>query len=104
MTLFWARSILKYNNKQNNYINIQHSGLGLIMGDNNNDNIDLGALEARVDDLINTINDLKTENTALRSQQQNLVNERAILIEKTEQARTRIESMISRLRAMESRP
>lgn len=67
------------------------------------ENIDLAALEARVDDLIRTVDQLKTENTALRSQQDNLINERATLIEKTEQARARIESMISRLRAMETR-
>ena len=35
--------------------------------------------------------------------QENLVNERAILIEKTEHARSRIEAMITRLRAMETR-
>jgi cell division protein ZapB len=73
------------------------------MNDNNEENMDLSALEARVDELIRTIDSLKSENTALRSQQDNLVNERSILIEKTEQARTRIESMISRLRAMETR-
>jgi cell division protein ZapB len=73
------------------------------MPDKNIDNSDLGALEARVDELIRTVSQLKTENSALRNQQDNLVNERAILIEKTEQARTRIESMISRLRAMETR-
>jgi cell division protein ZapB len=67
------------------------------------ENIDLAALEARVDDLIRTVDQLKTENSALRSQQDNLITERATLIEKTEQARTRIESMISRLRAMETR-
>ncbi|MEX2353154.1 MAG: TIGR02449 family protein [Gammaproteobacteria bacterium] len=73
------------------------------MNDKTNENSDLTALEARVDELIRTVDGLKTENTALRSQQENLVNERSILIEKTEQARTRIESMISRLRAMETR-
>ncbi len=73
------------------------------MTEKNPDTIDLAALEARVDDLIRTINQLKTENSALRNQQENLVNERALLIEKTEQARSRIESMISRLRAMETR-
>ena len=73
------------------------------MSDKNNDNNDLAALEARVDELIHTVSQLKTENSALRNQQENLVNERAVLIEKTEQARTRIESMISRLRAMETR-
>lgn len=73
------------------------------MPDKNTDISDLTALEARVDELIRTIGQLKTENSALRHQQENLVGERAQLIEKTEQARTRIESMISRLRAMETR-
>jgi len=67
------------------------------------ENMDLVTLEARVDELIRTIDQLQHENSALRNQQDNLVNERAALIEKTEQARTRIESMISRLRAMETR-
>ena len=68
-----------------------------------NENMDLTALEARVDELIRTVDDLKSENSALRNQQDSLVTERATLIEKTQQARTRIESMISRLRAMETR-
>ncbi len=74
------------------------------MTDQNNEVADLKALETRVDELISTIDKLTSENTALRSQQDNLVTERAVLIEKTEQARTRIESMISRLRAMEIHP
>ena len=73
------------------------------MNYNNDESSDLAALETRVDELISTIDNLKSENTALRSQQENLVNERSILIEKTEQARARIESMITRLRALESR-
>lgn len=73
------------------------------MTDGKPEHLDLAALEARVDQLIRTVEHLKTENSALRSQQDNLINERAALIDKTEQARTRIESMISRLRAMETR-
>lgn len=73
------------------------------MAEQKNETMDLAALESRVDELINTVADLKTENSALKNQQESLVNERAILIEKTEQARTRIESMIGRLRAMETR-
>jgi cell division protein ZapB len=73
------------------------------MNEKYDENMDLSTLEARVDELIRTIDGLKSENTALRSQQENLINERSLLIEKTEQARTRIESMISRLRAMETR-
>ena len=74
------------------------------MPENNHENVDLGVLEARVDDLIKTVDSLKNENSALRHQQKNLISERAVLIEKTEQARFRIESMIARLRAMETRP
>ena len=74
------------------------------MTDQNHETVDLKALETRVDELISTVGKLTSENTDLRSQQNNLVTERAELIEKTELARTRIESMISRLRAMETRP
>ncbi len=73
------------------------------MAEQNNETMDLAALESRVDELIKTVSELKTENSALKNQQDSLVNERAVLIEKTEQARTRIESMIGRLRAMETR-
>ena len=73
------------------------------MAENNKETMELSALETRVDELIKTVEELKTENSALKNQQESLVNERAILIEKTEQARTRIESMIGRLRAMETR-
>ena len=73
------------------------------MSEKNHENVDLGVLEARVDDLIKTVDALKNENSALRHQQKNLISERAVLIEKTEQARFRIESMIARLRAMENR-
>ena len=73
------------------------------MSDNKSENVDLGVLEARVDDLIRTVDALKNENSTLRDQQKNLISERAALIEKTEQARFRIESMIARLRAMETR-
>ena len=73
------------------------------MSEKKPENIDLGVLETRVDDLIRTVDALKNENSALRHQQKNLISERAVLIEKTEQARFRIESMIARLRAMETR-
>lgn len=73
------------------------------MSEKKHENLDLGVLEGRVDDLIKTVEALKNENSALRLQQKNLISERAVLIEKTEQARFRIESMIARLRAMETR-
>jgi cell division protein ZapB len=60
-------------------------------------------LEQKVDELIRAVNKLSDENTALRTQQSNLIAERASLIEKTESARTRIEGMIARLKTMEAR-
>lgn len=72
------------------------------MIDRDDEITDLQALEKRIDELIAKIEQLTVENSTLRNQQNNLVVERAELIEKTELARNRIESMISRLRAMES--
>ncbi|MES9870483.1 MAG: TIGR02449 family protein [Sedimenticola sp.] len=63
---------------------------------------DLKRLEVRVDDLIHTVTLLKEENQALRVKQENLITERAELIEKTELAKTRVEAMISRLKSMET--
>ena len=65
------------------------------------DRTDLQALEAQVDELIHTCEQLTDENRALRDQQSTLVAERASLIEKSELARSRVEAMIARLKAME---
>jgi cell division protein ZapB len=64
--------------------------------------LDLQKLEARVEELIRTCAGLEEENQALKVSQESLVAERAELIEKTELAKTRVESMISRLKSMES--
>jgi cell division protein ZapB len=72
--------------------------------DSNNKNFsesDLQKLEKQIDELIETLNLLKKENTSLRHQQDNLMSERSQLIEKTELARTRVEAMITRLRSLE---
>lgn len=63
--------------------------------------IDLTNLETRIDELLRSVNDLAEENRALRDQQGNLMAERAALIEKSELARSRVEAMIARLKAME---
>jgi cell division protein ZapB len=63
--------------------------------------MDLSALESQVDELIQTCDLLTDENRALRDQQSTLVAERASLIEKSELARSRVEAMIARLKAME---
>ena len=67
-------------------------------------NLDLTALEHRLDTLISALGQLDDENKALRDQQAHLMSERAALIEKSELARSRVESMIARLKAMEISP
>ena len=65
------------------------------------DKPNLSNLETCIDSLVKLCDDLRAENQALRSQQSNLIAERASLIEKSELARTRVEAMIARLKAME---
>ena len=64
--------------------------------------LDIKQLEDRVDDLIRAVERLRQENKDLRDNQTNLMTERSQLIEKTELARTRVEAMISRLKALEN--
>jgi len=64
--------------------------------------LELKRLDESVDVLIKTINQLKQENVQLRSQQEFLQVERSRLMEKTETARTRVEAIINRLKAMET--
>jgi cell division protein ZapB len=64
-------------------------------------NFDLDTLERQAEELIRTCRQLREENSSLRSRQDHLVTERAELIEKTELARSRVESMITRLKSME---
>jgi len=64
--------------------------------------LDLKKLEGRVDDLIKTIDRLQSENKTLRDSHSNLQAERTRLVEKTELARTRVEAMIGRLKAIEN--
>lgn len=63
---------------------------------------ELQALEAKIDILIDTCEQLAVENQTLRESQRNLLSERDQLLEKTALARTRIEAMIVRLKAMEN--
>jgi cell division protein ZapB len=63
--------------------------------------IELKRLEKQVDDLIGSIQDLKEENRALRHRQDSLATERASLLQKNEQVRTRVEAMIGRLKMLE---
>lgn len=58
-------------------------------------------LEQRIDELIGLCDRLKKENSLLKNRQEVLVEERAHLIEKNELARSKVESMLIRLKAME---
>lgn len=64
--------------------------------------LDLKKLEGRVDELIKTIDRLQSENKTLRVSHSHLQGERSRLLEKTELARTRVEAMIGRLKAIEN--
>jgi len=59
-------------------------------------------LEIRIDELIQTCEQLKEENRLLKAQQQSYSSERAKLLEKQEEARSRVETMINRLKALET--
>ena len=62
---------------------------------------ELDALERKVNELIELCNVLSRENRALRSRQNTWSTERAKLIEKNELAKTKVESMIGRLKSLE---
>jgi cell division protein ZapB len=63
--------------------------------------LELKRLEQRIDELVATVLQLKEENRALRQRQDAISTERASLLQKNEQVRTRVEAMIGRLRTME---
>ena len=62
---------------------------------------DLQALMARLELLITRVEQLKSQNRLLLAQEKTWRGERAHLIEKNEIARRKVESMISRLKALE---
>tara|TARA_B100000900_G_scaffold358904_1_gene330059 strand:- start:179 stop:400 length:222 start_codon:yes stop_codon:yes gene_type:complete len=64
---------------------------------------DLHSLEEKIDDLIKKVTTLTEENEQLRGQKESLTNERFSLLEKTDQAKKRVEAMILRLKTMETK-
>lgn len=62
----------------------------------------ISQLEQHLDALLGIVERLRQENQMLHHSQEALNAERAILLEKNETARSRIEAMISRLKAMEN--
>lgn len=65
------------------------------------ENEDLKRLESRIDELIEVCQRLKSENQTLKSEHTALSEKHARLIEKTRIARSRIETMIGRLKVLE---
>lgn len=61
----------------------------------------LKQLEQRVDDLLRLSAQLRDENKALEERENLLVAERAQLLKKNDQARSKVEAIISRLRSLE---
>jgi cell division protein ZapB len=58
-------------------------------------------LEKRLDELLKRYQQLETENQSLKVKQESLVKEKANLLAKTTLAKTKVETMITRLKAME---
>lgn len=63
--------------------------------------LELKDFENKLDQLIDKYRTMKNENSSLKIEQETLVQEKAHLLEKTSLARTRVEAMITRLKAME---
>ena len=61
----------------------------------------LKALEKKIDELVALCQDLDRENHELKETQNGWRRERKELIDKNELARTKVETMIDRLRALE---
>ncbi|NBA97207.1 TIGR02449 family protein [Pseudomonas sp. R5(2019)] len=62
---------------------------------------EIQALMGRLEQLIDRVEQLKRQNGLLLAQEKSWREERAHLIEKNEIARRKVESMISRLKALE---
>lgn len=58
-------------------------------------------LSGRIDTMLRLCEELRVENQSLRSQRDQLTAERARLVEHLDIARTRVEAMVSRLKALE---
>jgi cell division protein ZapB len=63
--------------------------------------LELRRLEKRLEELVVLCRQLQEENKSLRARQDSLMSERASLLHKNEQVRSRVEAMIGRLKGME---
>jgi cell division protein ZapB len=62
---------------------------------------EMSSLEETIASAIDLINRYEIENAALRQKMDSLVNEKSALLKKNDQAKSRLESMISRLKSLE---
>ncbi len=62
---------------------------------------EITTLEETIVSAIELINRYEIENTALRQKMDSLSNEKSVLLKKNDQAKSRLESMISRLKSLE---
>jgi len=62
---------------------------------------DIKLLERTTDQIIDLLTKVKAENKALQSKLEELTQEKSQLMQKNDQAKTRLESMISRLKTLE---
>jgi len=72
------------------------------MSDTNPTLADLNEISLRLDRLLEVCQRLTEENRSLRQSQEQLATERSNLLAKNEQARSRVEAMIARLRSLEN--
>ena len=63
--------------------------------------MDIQQLEAKIDDLIRLCDELERKHSSLEEDRENWLKERTRLLEKNELAKTKVEAMIMRLRALE---
>ena len=63
--------------------------------------MDIKSLEAKVDTLIEALDELERRNSMLESDRENWLVERNRLLEKNELAKNKVEAMILRLKALE---
>jgi cell division protein ZapB len=66
-----------------------------------NTEAELKGLETRLGELLSLVHRLSEENRALRTRQELMSTERNSLVNRSDQVRTRVESMIARLKLME---
>ncbi|MGJ8663177.1 MAG: TIGR02449 family protein [Marinicella sp.] len=62
---------------------------------------DIRLLERTTDQMIDLLAKTRAENNALKNKLAELTNEKSLLMQKNDQAKNRLESMISRLKSLE---